>query len=93
VAASEPEAEVEVVTDDAAPEGCELIRTPLTGNLWKVLVNVGDKISADQVVVIVEAMKMEADVVSPFSGTVKEIRASAGKPVQSGQALIVVEIA
>lgn len=90
VAASEPEAEVEVVTDDVAPEGCEFVRTPLTGNLWKVLVNVGDEIKADQVVVIVEAMKMEAEVVSPFAGVVKEIRAIAGKPVQSGQALIVV---
>jgi urea carboxylase len=43
-------------------------------------------------VVIVEAMKMEADVVSPFSGVVKEIRCTEGKPVQSGQSLIVVEV-
>ena len=92
VASSEPEAEVEVVTDDTAPEGCEMIRTPLTGNLWKILVNVGDVIKADQVVVIVEAMKMEADVVSPFGGVVKEIRCTEGKPVQSGQSLIVVEV-
>jgi urea carboxylase len=90
--AQEPEVEVEAVLDDGAPDGCELIRTSLTGNLWKVLVQVGDTIQADQPVAIVEAMKMEADVISSFAGKVIEVRVVPGKPVQSGQALIVIQL-
>lgn len=93
VAASEPEAEPPPVEDELAPEGCELVRTPLTGNLWKVLVEPGQEVKEGQAVVIVEAMKMEAEIVSPASGRVREIRVAAGKQVQSGQALIVVDTA
>ena len=91
IAASEPEPEPPPVEDELAPEGCELVRTPLTGNLWKVLVQPGDEVKEGQPVVIVEAMKMEAEIVSPATGRIKEIRVVAGKQVQSGQALIVVE--
>ncbi|WP_050028055.1 urea carboxylase [Verrucomicrobium sp. BvORR034] len=93
VVASEPEAEPPPVEDELAPEGCELVRTPLTGNLWKVLVEPGQEVKEGQAVVIVEAMKMEAEIVSPASGRVREIRVAAGKQVQSGQALIVVDTA
>jgi urea carboxylase len=93
VVASEPEAEPPPVEDELAPEGCELVRTPLTGNLWKVLVEPGQEVKKGQAVVIVEAMKMEAEIVSPASGRVREIRVAAGKQVQSGQALIVVDTA
>nr|WP_256199401.1 acetyl-CoA carboxylase biotin carboxyl carrier protein subunit [Verrucomicrobium spinosum] len=93
VVASEPEAEPPPVEDELAPEGCELVRTPLTGNLWKVLVEPGQEVKAGQAVVIVEAMKMEAEIVSPATGRVREIRVAAGKQVQSGQALIVVDTA
>jgi urea carboxylase len=92
LAASEPEPEPPPVEDETAPEGCELVRTPLTGNLWKVLVQPGDLVTEGQAVVIVEAMKMEAEIVSPASGRVREVRVAAGRQVQSGQAVLVIEV-
>jgi urea carboxylase len=91
IVASEP-------LDDGAPppegeirEGCEAVRTPLTGNLWKILVKPGQQVAEGEAVVIVEAMKMEARVDSPVAGRVREIRCVEGKPVNGGQVLLIIE--
>jgi urea carboxylase len=86
---TEPEMEEPLINEDLPPEGCGFIRTPLTGNLWKLLVKAGDRLAAGQVVAIVEAMKMETSLSSTGSGVVLELRVSEGRPVHAGQVLIV----
>src|SRR5262245_58101875 len=72
-------------------EGAKEVRAYMPGKVVEVLVAVGDEVSKDQGVLIVEAMKMENEVRAAASGKVKEIRVSPGQAVESGELLIVLE--
>lgn len=63
----------------------------ITGTVWKIEVKVGDTVSADDILVILESMKMEMPVEAPEDGTVKEIRCSESQAVNEGDVLIVLE--
>jgi pyruvate carboxylase subunit B len=62
----------------------------VNGNVWKILVQVGDKVEQGQVVSILEAMKMEIDIEAPCSGTVIAINVSPNDSVEEGQTLITI---
>jgi len=88
--AAEPE--VEAVADEmTAPANGQLIASPITGNVWTVLVKEGDRVTAGQKVVVVEAMKMEVGVEAPFAGVIKKMAAVPGKLVNAGQSLAIIE--
>ena len=74
-----------------APANGELIASPITGNIWTVLAKEGERVSAGQKVIVVEAMKMEVGVEAPFAGVIKKIAAAPGKLVNAGQALAIIE--
>jgi urea carboxylase len=79
-------------TEEASiPEGCESLPSPLSGNLWKLLVQPGQNVKEGDVVAIVEAMKMETAVHASCSGQIIETRVKEGKPVTAGQTLAVVK--
>ena len=63
----------------------------MPGLIIKVLVSQGDQVSAGDVVVILEAMKMENEICSPKDGTVKEVRVKEGESVAQSQVLAVIE--
>ncbi len=69
-------------------EGDEVFAT-LPGSVFKILANVGDTVKKDDVVMILEAMKMEIEIVAPKSGTIKSINVSQGENVENGQLLFV----
>lgn len=76
----------EAVNSSATAGDVKIIsQTP--GNVWKVLVNVGDKVSEGQKIMILEAMKMEIDVLAPKGGTVASIDVKVDSAVQAGQIL------
>ncbi len=86
--ASAPQAQA---SDDKAPVvagSSHAIDAPLAGNVFKVLVRNGDSVSEGDVVIILEAMKMETEIRSAFTGTVSEIKVGEGDAVASGQPLI-----
>ncbi|MGN1319078.1 MAG: biotin/lipoyl-containing protein [Lachnospirales bacterium] len=66
------------------------VNAPMPGNILDIKVNVGDKVSANQVVVVLEAMKMENEIVTPSAGTVASINVTKGQTVSSGDVLITV---
>ena len=68
----------------ASGSGTKVV-APLNGVINRILVNVGDQVAADQVLFVVEAMKMEIEVKSPAAGTVSAIIASKGANVVNGQ--------
>ena len=74
----------------AAPSRDGAIVAPIPGKIVAIHVNVGDRVSADQVVVKLEAMKMENDIASPVSGTVTEIAVSEGAEAAGGQLLMMI---
>lgn len=66
----------------------QVISAPLSGNIWKLQVQRGDQIAAGQVVLILEAMKMETEIRSEFAGQINNILIQEGAAVEVGQALI-----
>ncbi len=84
-----------VVTQQAAPvqapaAGGNSVNAPMPGLILKILVKVGDTVTAGQKVAIMEAMKMENDINTQFAGTVSAININEGDNVQENQSLVVI---
>ena len=89
--ASGSQTQAQSQTNSAAPSASaasQSIDAPLAGNVFKVLVRNGDSVSEGDVVMILEAMKMETEIRSAYTGTVTDITVSEGDAVTSGQPLI-----
>ncbi|MCQ4637117.1 acetyl-CoA carboxylase biotin carboxyl carrier protein subunit [Anaerovorax odorimutans] len=67
------------------------ITAPLPGSIWEVKVKEGDQIKENQVVIILEAMKMENEIPADFDGTVKKIYVEKGQTVKTGELLAEVD--
>jgi pyruvate carboxylase subunit B len=78
-------------TPAAAPSaGGTDVGATVNGNVWKILVSVGDKVEKGQVISILEAMKMEIDIEAPCSGTVSSIAVKPNDAVEEGQTIAVI---
>jgi biotin carboxyl carrier protein len=66
------------------------IDAPMTGTILDVKVSEGDSVNAGDLVLVLEAMKMENEVYAPASGTVKEVNVSADQKVEAGDILVVI---
>lgn len=73
------------------PEKFENINAALPGIVLRMLVNPGDRVRADQAVMILESMKMETEVQSPVDGVLASFQVREGDQVQSGALLAVVK--
>ncbi len=71
------------------PEGCSAVRSPVTANVWKVVVETGQTVRAGDSLVILEAMKMEIAVAAPRGGVIEQLHCTPGAMVTGGQHLIV----
>ena len=60
----------------------------ITGTVWEIRVNVGDEVQEEQVLVVLESMKMEMPVESPASGKVASILVAKGQAVEEGEVLV-----
>lgn len=69
----------------------EPLVAPMPGNILKLLVNVGDSVQENQTVMILEAMKMENEIVAHRSGVVKQLCVEVNTMVNPGDPLIVIE--
>ncbi len=82
-----PQAQPQAQTSNVS--GTEVPAT-VNGNVWKILVKEGDRVAADQTIIILEAMKMEIDIKSPVDGVVKAIKTTQNENVSEGQPLAVI---
>lgn len=73
-----------------APAGGEKIESPMPGTILSVNVAAGDSITKGQVLMILEAMKMENEIMSPIDGKVISVNTSKGATVEAGTLLCVV---
>ena len=73
-----------------APVDGEDVKALVPGNVWKIVLNPGDAVKKDDVIMILESMKMEIDVVAPCDGNVALINVNANDKVVEGQLLAVV---
>jgi oxaloacetate decarboxylase alpha subunit len=76
------------IASEAPATGGEPIGAPLSGNIWKVMVSLNQKINEGDVLVILEAMKMETEIKAARSGVVTEISVKEGDTIKVGQALL-----
>ena len=67
------------------------VEAEITGNIWKIEKKVGDAVQEEDVLIILESMKMEIPVEAPCDGTVTEIRVAEGDNVEEGAILAVIE--
>lgn len=92
-AAAPAAAPVAAPAASAAPvnlEAGEAVNAPMPGNILRIDVAKGDTVKAGQVLVILEAMKMENEIVAPKDGTVAQVVTSKGAVVDTGSPLIVI---
>jgi biotin carboxyl carrier protein len=76
------------VTREPAAEGS--VTAPMTGKIVSVKVKKGDSVKSNQVLCIIEAMKMENEICSPRTGTVQEVLFTQGSSVSEGDVLFVI---
>jgi len=67
------------------------VEAPVTGNVWKIETTVGAQVEEEDVLLVIESMKMEIPVEAPEAGRVVEIRAQEGQAVEEGDVLVVLE--
>lgn len=67
------------------------VRSEITGSLWKVERQPGDVVAEDDVLMILESMKMEIPIMAEAAGTLQEILVKEGEPVAEGQVVAVIE--
>jgi biotin carboxyl carrier protein len=83
-----------LVTVDASEKEMALATTveaPMVGKILKIEKNAGDYVDEDEVIIVMEAMKMEIPVVAPVSGTVKELKVAPGQAVEAEEVLAIID--
>ena len=73
-----------------ALSGVQEIKSPMPSRVVKILKDVGDEVSADEGVVVVEAMKMESELKSPIEGKVTEVLVSESDAVEADTTLLII---
>jgi len=89
-----PAAAPAVATAAAAPvpdDGCTTVVCPMAGLVFKCLVKPGDAVTLNQVVIVLDAMKMETPVYAPVAGTVRSVLVKEGDAVDEGHSLLQID--
>lgn len=68
----------------------ETMESPMPGNILDVFVKVGDKVVENQPLVILEAMKMENEIVAPNAGTITAVYVTKGSPIDVGAPIVTI---
>jgi glutaconyl-CoA/methylmalonyl-CoA decarboxylase subunit gamma len=72
-----------------AAEGQKIVPAPMTGTIIKVMCQVGQEVKEGDVLLKLEAMKMETSLSTPVAGKVVDIRVKPGQTVTAGEALVI----
>ncbi len=90
VAAAAPAAAPAPAPAAAALATGEVVKSPMPGNILKINVAQGQAVKEGDVLIVLEAMKMENEIVAPKSGSVAQIAVSKGQVVETGTPLVVI---
>ncbi len=90
VAAAPVAAAAQPAASAAAPGAGNPVKAPLPGTISAINVKVGDTIAVGDIVIVLEAMKMQNNIESEYAGTVTSINVSAGESVMEGATLLTI---
>ena len=79
------------LTELTLESGQAFAKSHVAGNLWQIKVAIGDVVKVNDVLVIVESMKMEIAITAQINGKISQIICTEGNPVAPGQALLIIE--
>ncbi|MBN2383676.1 acetyl-CoA carboxylase biotin carboxyl carrier protein subunit [bacterium] len=82
-----PPQAVQSPTPKSGAGGGEIV-SPIAGNVLAIKCKAGDQVKTDQILLIIEAMKMETSIAAPIEGTVKQVHVAVGDAVRESQLLI-----
>ena len=68
------------------------VRAHITGTLWKILAKVGDEVEEEDVLCILESMKMEIPIESPRTGIVRKLLITEGDQVEQDSVVAILEV-
>ena len=88
---SHPSPDVDPAPHSSAVTGEHVIKAPIVGTILELKVAPGDTVTINQVLLVMEAMKMETNIASPIAGKIKTILVSPGEAVKAGQVLVELE--
>ena len=77
-----------IIAPTPAAAGGQSVEAPMPGKILDIRVKVGDAVKYGQPVVIMEAMKMETEIVAPADGTVASVNVNSGDTVETGAVLV-----
>ncbi len=81
--------EEKMVENKVAPSSGNIkVVAPMPGNIWKIKTSIGAKVEKHEVLLILEAMKMENEIVAPDAGTVTNILVKEGDAVEPGKVMV-----
>ena len=89
-AKTEAPAQAPVAAPAAAPAGGETVASPMPGTILSVNVQNGAKVQKGDILMILEAMKMENEITAPCDGTVSSVNVTKGSAVETGETLCVI---
>ncbi len=67
------------------------IEPPMPGKILKIMVNEGDKVEENQVLLLMESMKLQVEVKAPFDGIVSKLKVKEGQTVNAGEVVVKIE--
>ena len=86
-AKEEPKAQAPAAPVAPSPAGAKTVNAPMPGNILKVNVTAGQSVKKGDVLMILEAMKMENEIMAPADAVVSSVSVSAGSTVEAGAVL------
>ena len=75
----------------AVSQGQDVVEAPMPGKIWKIVANEGDMVKAGDILLILEAMKMENEILAPRDGKVVSIATTTGASVNTGDKLVIID--
>lgn len=78
-------------TGGAIPQGADTIKAPMPGTILDIKVQSGDRITKGQVLMILEAMKMENEIMAPADGEIASVQVAKGASVNAGDVLVAIQ--
>jgi acetyl-CoA carboxylase biotin carboxyl carrier protein len=68
------------------------VKSEITGSVWKIETKVGAKVEEEDVLLVIESMKMEIPIMAPQAGIVKEIMVKEGDSLSEGNVAVILEV-